>query len=126
MSNPFEKVSLGPAGPATDLLPVTPDDGVDLPVVASALYAEAGGTVVIDTLHGARTVALADYSYVLVAVRRVRATGTTATGHHRQFGVDTTDYHRSIDIRWLKREGLLESGISRSITWLRGGEIGRK
>ena len=49
--------------------------------------------------------------------------GGIGSGRHWQFGADTTDDYRSIDIRWLKREGLLESGISRRITWSRGGEV---
>ncbi|NQY60776.1 hypothetical protein [Cognatishimia sp.] len=49
--------------------------------------------------------------------------GGSGSGRHWQFGADTTDDYRSIDIRWLKREGLLESGVSRSITWSRGGEV---
>ena len=49
--------------------------------------------------------------------------GGSGSGRRWQFGADTTDDYRSIDIRWLKREGLLESGVSRSITWSRGGEV---
>ena len=49
--------------------------------------------------------------------------GGIGSGRHLQFGADTTDNYRSIDIRWLRREGLLESGISRRITWARGGEV---
>lgn len=49
--------------------------------------------------------------------------GGIGSGRHWQFGADTTDDYRSIDIRWLKREGLLKSGISRRITWSRGGEV---
>ena len=83
MRNPFENVALGPAGPATDILPVTPQDGGDLPVVASALYVETGGTLAIRTLHGTlRSVKVADFSLLTVAVRGVEATGTTATGIH--------------------------------------------
>lgn len=49
--------------------------------------------------------------------------GGIGSGRHWQFGADTTDDYRSIDIRWLKREGLLESGSRRRITWSRGGEV---
>lgn len=49
--------------------------------------------------------------------------GGVGSGRHWQFGADTTDDYRSIDIRWLKREGLLGFGISRRITWSRGGEV---
>ena len=49
--------------------------------------------------------------------------GGIGSGRHWQFGADTTEGYRSIDVRWLKREGLLSSGISRRITWSRGGEV---
>jgi hypothetical protein len=49
--------------------------------------------------------------------------GGTGSGRHSQFGADTTENYRSIDVRWLKREGLLSSGISSRITWCRGGEV---
>lgn len=35
----------------------------------------------------------------------------------------TTEDHRSIDVRWLKREGLLTPGSHRHITWKRRGEV---
>jgi len=49
--------------------------------------------------------------------------GGIGSGRHWQFGADTTEGYRSIDIRWFKREGLLSSGGSRSITWSRGGQV---
>lgn len=48
--------------------------------------------------------------------------GGIGSGRHWQFGADTTDSYHSIDIRWLKREGLLDSPFSRRITWSRNGE----
>jgi hypothetical protein len=36
---------------------------------------------------------------------------------------NTTETYRSIDVRWLKREGMLSLGANRRITWSRGGEI---
>jgi hypothetical protein len=33
--------------------------------------------------------------------------GGIGSGRHWQFGADTTEGYRSIDVRWLKREGLL-------------------
>lgn len=81
--NPFANRTLSTSGPATDALPVTPDDAADLPMVAIALYVETGGAVVIDTVAGeTRTIAVADFSVLPVGTRRVRATGTTATGIH--------------------------------------------
>lgn len=83
MSNPFDGRIPDLAGPATDLVPVTPDNSTDLPDTALALYVETGGTVVFDTVAGAtRTVQVADFAILPVGTRRVRATGTTASGIH--------------------------------------------
>ncbi|MDG1372118.1 MAG: hypothetical protein P8Q48_18095 [Paracoccaceae bacterium] len=49
--------------------------------------------------------------------------GGIGSGRRWQFGADTTVGYRSIDIRWLKREGLLTFPQSRSITWSRNGEV---
>jgi hypothetical protein len=81
--NPFKNRALSLGGPATDILPVTPSDSVDLPMVAPAMYVETGGNLVIVTVAGqTRTVKVADYSVLAVGVSRVKATGTTATGIH--------------------------------------------
>lgn len=83
MSNPFKYRSLSPAGPATDISLIVPDDNSDFPDVAVALYVESGGAITITTEAGqTRTVQVADFSILPVAVRRLRATGTTATGVH--------------------------------------------
>lgn len=83
MSNAFKGRALPLAGPATDMVPITPSDTADLPAVALALYAETGGTIVFTSAGGAtRTVRVADFSMLPVGVRRVRATGTTASGLH--------------------------------------------
>lgn len=83
MKNPFDNYTLGPAGPATDILPVTPDDVTDLPVVASAIYVETGGALSVLTVAGGiRTVTVVDHSFLPVGIARVRATGTTASGIH--------------------------------------------
>jgi hypothetical protein len=81
--NPFAHRARSIHGPATDALPVTPDDATDLPMVAIALYVEIGGTVVVDTVAGeTRTIAVADFSILPLGTTRVRATGTSATGIH--------------------------------------------
>lgn len=36
---------------------------------------------------------------------------------------DTTESYRSIDVRWLKREGMLTPGANRPITWSRNGAV---
>lgn len=81
--NPFAHRSRSIHGPATDALPVTPDDATDLPMVAIALHVETGGTVVVDTVAGeTRTISVADFSILPLGTARVRATGTTAAGIH--------------------------------------------
>ena len=81
--NPFQSRIPALSGPATDALPVTPDDGADLAIVAIALYVETGGALVIDTVAGeTRTLTVTDFSILPLGTRRVRATGTTATGIH--------------------------------------------
>ncbi len=81
--NPFANRAGSLSGPATDALPVTPNDATDLPHVALGLYVETGGTISMVTVAGqTRIVAVADFSILPVGVRRVRSTGTTATGLH--------------------------------------------
>ncbi len=83
MTNPFENRISSLSGPARDLLPVTPNDSVDLAKVAVGLYVQTGGAVSIVTVAGGtRTVTVPDFSVLPVGVTRVRATGTTATGIH--------------------------------------------
>lgn len=81
--NPFAHRARSMSGPATDALPVTPDDSADLVHVAIALYVVTGGTLVVDTVAGeTRSIDVADFSILPLGTRRVRATGTTATGIH--------------------------------------------
>lgn len=83
MKNPFENRAVGLNGPGKDLLPVTPDDVAELSQVALGLYVETGGAVSMVTETGQqRLVTVADFSILPVAVRQVRATGTSATGIH--------------------------------------------
>ncbi|AMY70559.1 spike base protein, RCAP_Rcc01079 family [Frigidibacter mobilis] len=83
MSDPFKNRNPSLNGPATDLIPVTPSDSIDLQVVAVALYVEGKGTVRFVSQAGqTRTVALLDGAILPVGVRRVLATGTSATGIH--------------------------------------------
>ncbi|MGQ0610057.1 MAG: spike base protein, RCAP_Rcc01079 family [Paracoccaceae bacterium] len=83
MINPFENRVSSLSGPARDLLPVTPNDAVDLAAVAVGLYVQTGGTVSIVTVGGGtRSVSVPDFSVLPVGVTRVRATGTTASGIH--------------------------------------------
>ena len=83
MTNPFANRTPPLSGPATDIVPVTPDDSIEMAHVALALYIETGGTVSLITLHGhSRQVQVADHAILPVACRRVNATGTTASGIH--------------------------------------------
>ena len=50
--------------------------------------------------------------------------GGIGSGRRWNFGAhDTTDDYRSIDVRWLKRRGMLRPGASGSLTWSRRGEV---
>ena len=83
MSNPFQGRELPLAGPAADILPVTPNNTADLPAVAVGLYVQTGGALsVITVLGNTRSITVPDFTILPVGVRRVRATGTTATGIH--------------------------------------------
>lgn len=83
MTNPFENRTSSLAGPATDIFPVTPSDTVDMQNVAIALYVETGGNLsVITSRGGARSISVANNSILPVGIRRVNASGTSATGIH--------------------------------------------
>lgn len=83
MTNPFQNRSGSLVGPGHDYVPLTPSDVADLEDVAIALYVETGGTVTFVSVKGqSRTVTLPDFGWLLCGVRRVAATGTTATGIH--------------------------------------------
>ena len=83
MNNPFENRVSSLSGPATDILPITPDDMALLPEVAIALYVETGGTLSFVTVRGqSRSVSVSDNSILPVGARQVNATGTSAAGIH--------------------------------------------
>ena len=83
MQNPFARRASSLAGPATDLVPVTPSNSDDLPRYALALYIETGGTLRVNTIRGEmRQIQVADFSLLPVGVRRVHTSGTTAQGIH--------------------------------------------
>lgn len=48
--------------------------------------------------------------------------GGSGSGRHFQFGADTTDDYRAIDVRRLKREGLLSPGQAYGWQWSSRGE----
>jgi len=49
--------------------------------------------------------------------------GGIGSGRRWQFGAETTEDYRAIDVRWLKREGVLLPGTHRSITWSRQDRV---
>ena len=69
--------------PFTKSSAVTPADGTDLPNVARSLYITVGGTIKFVTVGGdTDTWTVPDNFYLLGQIKRVWATGTTATGIH--------------------------------------------
>ena len=49
--------------------------------------------------------------------------GGIGSGRHWQFGASTTEDYRSIDVRRLKRDGLLSPGQTYNWRWLRDGDV---
>lgn len=83
MRNPFENRMASLNDPTPDIVPITPDDNVVLAKIGTALYFETGGIIVFQTASGAtRSVHVGDFSILPVGVRKVFASGTTATGIH--------------------------------------------
>lgn len=69
-------------GPATALSAVTPSDDTDLPEgTTRAIHVGTAGTVAVMDMNGkVATLTSLDAQYHPVRVRRILATGTTATG----------------------------------------------
>ena len=90
MSNPFRGIGENLLGFRADMVPVTPNDSADnlgtdpangKSNIAMGLYIETGGDIVITTLRGNdRTVSVASNFVLTCGVKRVKATGTTASG----------------------------------------------
>lgn len=70
------------AGTFGNMVDVVPNDSADLPNPAAKLYVETGGALVVMPLTGteAVTIQLPDFAELGLNVRRVYATGTTASG----------------------------------------------
>jgi hypothetical protein len=60
---------------------------------------------------------------MISAKSEVRMGGSGSGRRWHYSAKNTTETYRSIDVRWLKREGMLSPGANRRITWSRGGEI---
>jgi len=82
MADQFKLHEPGLESPATRIAAVTPDDGADLPFVARALHVTGtGGPISVVTVDGDEgDVFVPQGGYASIRVRRVRATGTDATG----------------------------------------------
>lgn len=82
MTDRFETWTSGMNAPASHGFAIVPHDGDDLGEVTRALYVGGGGAIVAMLSHGS-TVTLAGVASGTVLplrVKRVLATGTTATG----------------------------------------------
>lgn len=67
--------------PADDAYMITPSDSENLPVQVRAIRAANGGDLHVITYSGTeRTLTLLDGEILTLVVRKVFATGTTATG----------------------------------------------
>ena len=87
MANPFVYTnSPNQSGLVYDMIEVTPADGTDnvgAGNIAIGLYIEAGGSVTfLNKDDNERTVIVPDYHTLTCSVKRVKSTGTTATGIH--------------------------------------------
>jgi len=87
MANPFVYInSPNQSGLVYDMIEVTPSDGTDnvgAGNIAIGLYIEAGGSVTfLNKDDNERTVIVPDYHTLTCSVKRVKSTGTTATGIH--------------------------------------------
>ena len=83
MSSPFntQNAPNGAEAPASDCFVVTPNDSEDLARPARAFYAQNEGDIRVTTYEGnVRTIPIGAFMPLPLAITRVHATGTTATG----------------------------------------------
>lgn len=82
MQDKYDTHASGLESPATDAFAITPSDTQDLPQLTRALYVGGGGAAVVVLKSGAEVAFanLAAGSVLPARLRRVKATGTTATG----------------------------------------------
>lgn len=84
MADPFSQATPGLDSPASNAVAVTPDDATDLATSARFLYIGVAGDVTVDLVRNEdadNPVTFTNYSGGIFPfrVKRVRATGTTAT-----------------------------------------------
>lgn len=90
MANPLSEARHHVPGVGEDILPITPhdtnaivDDVTGAELMPFGLYVETGGVLKVVTAKGrTRQFTVADNSYHPIAVQKVLATDTTATGIH--------------------------------------------
>ena len=87
MANPFIYENAPDlSGLVKDMIEVTPNDSTDnvgTGNIAIGLYIETGGTVVfLNKDDNERTVIVPDFHPITCSVKRVKSTGTTASGIH--------------------------------------------
>jgi hypothetical protein len=86
MSNPFKGSPPQLHGMVYDMILVAPNDGADnvgTGNIAVGLYVTNAGDVSFENKDGVtRTVTVPDNFYLVCSVKRVKATGTTASGIH--------------------------------------------
>jgi hypothetical protein len=82
MPDDFAGMSPGLESPAQDAAAVAPNDGVDLPNTARALYIGGAGDVVAILKNDTASVTFKNVpagTQLMISAKRVLATGTTAT-----------------------------------------------
>jgi hypothetical protein len=86
MANPFHNRGPNEYGLVHDMVPITVSDSTDnlgAGNIGVGLYIETGGDVTFLTKDSVeRTVTVPDNFYLTCSIKRVKSTGTTATGIH--------------------------------------------
>lgn len=84
MSDPFANDQRGLGSPIANCATVTPNDGTDLTTSGRGLWVDVTGNVKFTTVNGDTDTlsAVAAGVWHPIRIRRVWATGTTATGIH--------------------------------------------
>lgn len=83
MADPFQGREPGLTAPAQQAFAVTPSDSVDLSLVTRGIYVGAGGDLRVLLLGNSSPVTFSNLAGGIshpLRIRRVYATGTTATG----------------------------------------------
>jgi hypothetical protein len=81
MADRYGDLATGLESPASHGFAVTPNDGVDLPDITRAVYVGGSGVLNVILLSGAdlSLAGVAGGTVLPLRIRRIKATGTTAT-----------------------------------------------